>query len=234
MKKRNAKSFHGKKQNKIAKKIFVSNKKFHASKLNMHACKTITHISKKNSEISSKCKITKLLITGSPATGKTTLAKDWCAKYGWHYICINDVVKEKKLYSKTDKDGAKIAKLAPLKKELNLQIKNSKNSVVIDGHLGCEVHLNIDKIIVLRLDPKELNKRLAARNYEDEKIRQNLAAEALDYCTILCHKNYEKAQIFQIDATSKTREQLILLASQIIFCQKIQMQKIDWSNYFLK
>ena len=60
---------------------------------------------------------------------------------------------------------------------------------ILEGHFSHEFD-NIDKIIVLRCDPKVLVKRLSERGYSKEKVRENLEAEAIgtiysesDWCT---------------------------------------------------
>jgi len=179
-----------------------------------------------------------ILITGVPATGKTTLSKNFCKNHGWAYISLNDLVESKKLYSKTDKkDGAKIVKLKPLEKEANLQISKSKSNIIIDGHLGCEIKLNVQKIIVLRLNPKILFTRLNSRKYSKEKMAQNVEAEILNYCTIMCEENYSKGKITEIDASSISRQKLLAYLKKITAQKNKKLaagKKINWMSYLLK
>ena len=58
---------------------------------------------------------------------------------------------------------------------------DAANITIIEGHIS---HYFTDSAIVLRLDPKELKKRLIARGYSEKKIRENLEAEALDVILI--------------------------------------------------
>ena len=52
----------------------------------------------------------------------------------------------------------------------------------VEGHFA---HLlPCDRIVVLRCRPDVLKSRLAQRNYREEKIRENVQAEALDTCLI--------------------------------------------------
>lgn len=178
-----------------------------------------------------------ILLTGVPATGKTTMAKIWCKKYGWQYISLNDLVVDNKLYKKIDKkDGAKIANLLALQKLTNSKIAQSKKSILIDGHLGCEIRLDIDKIIVLRLNPVELTKRLLKRKYSKYKIEQNVKAEVLDYCTLVAEHTYTKDMVTEIDMTDKNQKKALGELKKIIYPSKSKrfIPKIDWSKFLLK
>ena len=150
-----------------------------------------------------------ILLTGTPCTGKTSLAKAWCKKSGWAYLSLNELAEEKTLYWGVDKkDGAKIVKLAALKKEANRRIKSlASSSVLIEGHLGCEIKLDVRRVLVLRLHPDELAQRLSSRHYAPSKISENRMAELLDYCTIRSLENYNEKNVFEMDGSSKTLEQ---------------------------
>ena len=112
-------------------------------------------------------------------------------------------------------DGAKIVRLKELSDELSAAIKSEKRSVVVEGHLGCEMKLLVQKVIVLRCEPKILRQRLAGRNYPAEKLASNAMSEALDYCTVLSEKNYGKGKVWEIDTTGKTVKQVAAEAEKI-------------------
>jgi len=197
---------------------------------NQHPAKKIPANYKKDSRKA-------IIITGVPATGKTTIAKKWCTKYGWDYISLNNLVADNKLYTKIDKkDGAKIADLQALQKLANEKIKKSAHSIIIDGHLACEIKLGVQKIIILRLNPTELTKRLNARKYSKYKTEQNVKAEILDYCTIVSEHNYPKEMVYEIDTTDKTQIKIMRELKDIIYPKKTKriVPKIDWTNFLLK
>jgi adenylate kinase len=151
-----------------------------------------------------------ILITGVPGTGKTSLARALSEKSGASLIDINKLVGVLKLYSEVDKeDGAKVARLGDLQKELADAIKAEKGSVVVEGHLGCEMKLPVQRVLVLRCDPKALRLRLSPRRYSPEKVSENAMAEALDYCTLLAEKNFGKAKVWEIDTTALSGQQVL-------------------------
>ncbi|PIT84853.1 hypothetical protein COU37_01180 [Candidatus Micrarchaeota archaeon CG10_big_fil_rev_8_21_14_0_10_45_29] len=175
-----------------------------------------------------------IILTGTPGTGKTTIAKMFCKKHKFAYFSLSSFAKKYKLYSKKDKDGALIVKLSQLQKKANAFISSSKKSAIIDGHLGADIKLNANKIIILRLNPKNLSTRLSKRKYSKEKLSQNLLCEALDYCTICSEKNYSPKKIFEIDATGMKKEKLLKKIESIIFSKKpAKNKKIDFSSFLL-
>jgi adenylate kinase len=157
-----------------------------------------------------------LLITGVPGTGKSTVAALLAKKSGAALVDINKTVNVLKLYSEIDEtDGAKVVRLKELEDELAAAIKSEKRSVIVEGHLGCEIKLPVQKVIVLRCEPKILRQRLASRNYPAEKLAGNAMSEALDYCTVLSEKNYGKKKAWEIDTTEKTPSEVALLCEKI-------------------
>ncbi|MCS7109199.1 MAG: AAA family ATPase, partial [Candidatus Micrarchaeota archaeon] len=131
------------------------------------------------------------VITGTPTTGKTTLAK-YLSKLGFQILDLNSLVNRKKIWKSKDR-GCKVVDLSLLekeaKKEINKMRKESEKSIIVEGHLACEIKLPADKVIVLRTRPDVLLRRLKERGYPSYKIIENLEAELLDYCGIRAEEN---------------------------------------------
>lgn len=121
-------------------------------------------------------------ITGTPATGKSTLAKRIAKSTGCRMIEINDVVERKKLFSSKDKYGSKIVRLPELETEVKREIRSQKGMVLLVGHLAPELRFSYDIAVVTRAPLKELVKRMKKRGYPIGKMKENLMSEALDYC----------------------------------------------------
>ncbi len=129
-----------------------------------------------------------ILITGVPGTGKSTIARRLAKKLKYHYIDLNKIVKEEQLWE-YEEDGALVVDVDAL--EGAVKERMGWKNCVIDGHLGCDMKLPVDLVIILRASPEVLKRRLSKRKYSDRKITSNILCEALDYCTIKAEENYD-------------------------------------------
>jgi broad-specificity NMP kinase len=135
-----------------------------------------------------------LVITGTPGSGKTTLARALSKRIkDSELIQTNEIVREKGLFSSYSSDGARIVKLALLKRELERRIRTSgKQTVIIEGHLLCEIAIRGASAIVVREHLQTIKSRLLRRGYGIAKARENIISEAIDYCGERSAQNYKK------------------------------------------
>src|SRR3989344_9131342 len=141
------------------------------------------------------------IVTGSIASGKTTLSRLLAKKYHAIYIDVNGLIKEFKLYLNYNKKlKAYNVNTNKLNKFLINLIKHSKNNLVLDSHLSHYLPSKyVDLCYVTKCDIKQLKNRLMKRRYNKEKIRENLDAEILDVCLTEALENKHKVKI--IDTT---------------------------------
>ncbi len=159
----------------------------------------------------------KIIITGTPGTGKTTIAKKLAKKLKIPYISLTEIAK--KIEENGECDVRKLEKILELPEKY-----------VLEGHLACEFKIDFDIIIVLRCPPQELKKRLEKRGYSKSKIAENLYAEALDYCALNSEKNYGKvAEV----STNKTIQETLKQIMDIIN-NKSEGEKIDYSSWIVE
>lgn len=140
-----------------------------------------------------------IAISGTPATGKTKVAKELSKKYKLKYIDLSSI-KKNKLYESYDKSlKTYIIDIEKVKKFLIKLIKENKN-LIIDSHLSHLLNKKyIDLCIITKCDIKVLKKRLVKRKYPEKKARENLDAEILDTC--LVEAKEKKHNIKVIDTT---------------------------------
>lgn len=126
----------------------------------------------------------RIIVTGTPGTGKTTIAKSLAGSVKGKYIDVNKVIEEYGLEECFDKKrDAKVVDISKLVSVLQKIIKSSLDILIIDSHLSH--HLPRDKVdicIVARCSLKELKKRLEARGYSKSKVRENLDSEIFEIC----------------------------------------------------
>jgi len=144
--------------------------------------------------------MTVIIVSGTPGTGKTTVAKKIAEKENLKYIDLNKIIKQNKLFERYDKDkDTKIVDINKLNKALIKIIKKEKN-VVIDSHLSHYLPKKyVDKCIITKCNLKELEKRLQKRGYSKEKIRENLDAEIFDTCRVEALESGHDVEVINTD-----------------------------------
>ena len=171
--------------------------------------------------------MTAIFITGTPCTGKTTIA----SKLNGHLIKINDVAINHDFVLGIDEDkGYKVIDIEKLSDYVDNLTKNCDELLIFEGHLS---HLcdGADKVIVLRVRPEILESRLKVRDYSDSKIHENLEAEALGVCTAEAYEKYgDKVQ--EIDVSDLTIDEIVGVVEEVINDEKHfsvgEVNFMDW------
>jgi adenylate kinase len=148
-----------------------------------------------------------LLITGTPAVGKTTLAKKLAEKLGVQYVNLTDLSEKENLALALDKQrDTTVIDEAKMRRKLKTIIEKSEADLVIDGHYAAAVTPKalVTHVFVLRRNPKELRDFMRKRGYSESKQDENLAAEILDVCLVEALQKQEKQTICELDVTGKT------------------------------
>lgn len=172
-----------------------------------------------------------ILITGTPCTGKTTIAKQLVQELGAEYINLTDFAINYGLTLGEDKERqTKIIDEKAIRQKLGATVRESQIDVVIDGHYAAAVVPTefVSNVFVLRRSPKELKTFMQARGYANSKLWENLSAEILDSCLIEAMQT-QKGKVCEIDTTGKlpdevTSEILEILASP----KKCRVGIVDW------
>ena len=137
-------------------------------------------------------------LTGTPGTGKTSVGKFLERKRHWKVIHLNDLIKEEHLYTEIDEErDAVIADMQLIRKRLDEIIIGRENEVIILEGLLAQYIADIARI--LRGCAPILKMRLKARGYSEEKVRENIEAEALDVILVEAFEWCKK--VFEIDTT---------------------------------
>jgi len=140
----------------------------------------------------------KLLITGTPGTGKTLIARELGKYLKSKVINEKDFALKNKLGYFNDENELEIPVLQLQKKVNSFLLKNKK--VIFEGHVFCETKIKVDLVIVLKIDPEELELRLERRKYSPEKLMDNVFCEGIEYCLKHVKKNYPKNKVIQINS----------------------------------
>jgi adenylate kinase len=161
-----------------------------------------------------------IAISGTPGTGKHTLAKELARKTNYEILDLNRILKK----------GGKEREVT-LKEVNEVFQKNKKDNIIVVSHLSHFIRSkSINFVIVLRTDPLILIKRLEKRGYKKEKIYDNVIFEAMN-------GTYEEAlnmkrKIFQINNTKNIKS--TVKKAMLILAGKEKEENIDFSDKILK
>ncbi len=149
----------------------------------------------------------RIIITGTPGVGKTTIAKALAQKLKCK--CINEhEFCEKNKIGKLDKhSGELVVQLRALQKSLKRVLEKEKD-FVLEGHLVCEASLPADLVVVLTCKAAVLEKRLKRKGYSDEKTFDNLFCEQTEYCYKMAVKVFGKKRVLRVENSKGIKKTL--------------------------
>lgn len=152
-------------------------------------------------------------ITGTPGTGKTTVAKT----LDKNVISIKEFAKENGLGEHKDIF------------EVDIEAVNDQlpKNCWIEGHLAHK--MDLDYCIVLRTRPDLLKERLNGRDYSEEKVSENVDAEKMD---LILSEAFENSKVYEIDTTHKSVEEVVDEIEEAVKEKKERYAICDWSSFF--
>lgn len=171
-------------------------------------------------------------ITGTPGTGKTTIAQLLQEK-NIPIIDLKQVsINQGFIESRDTKRDSIIIDIKAINQFI-VDTYQFDNVMVIDGLVSHFLEC-IDEVIVFRCHPRVLKKRLMKRGWTWKKIKENLEAEMLD--VILCESIEQQGmnKIHEIDTSNISIENTIEAVYHKILGDKskfiVKPGSIDWSE----
>lgn len=153
-----------------------------------------------------------ILITGTPAVGKTTTAKALATKLNAEYINLTDFAKTHNLTLGEDAErDTLIVDDEQIQQKLKEVIDASQNqNIIVDGHYAAAVTPRelAPQVFVLRRNPKELKVLMEQKGYTGSKMWENLQAEIIDVClgeAVEVHAG----RVCELDVTGKATEEIV-------------------------
>ncbi|MBI4394245.1 MAG: AAA family ATPase [Euryarchaeota archaeon] len=174
-------------------------------------------------------------LTGTPGVGKSAAAA--LLEREFLVIHLNELVRSSGVGEGRDRhrqslevDPRRLA--APLRRAVGLASRGAgpSSQAIVEGHLS---HLvpGISRAIVLRLSPRVLRRRLAARRWRRTKIEENVEAEGMGIIADECRTLDDACEI---DVTGMTRAQVAAsvrrLARSSRPARRYALGSVDWSE----
>ncbi len=179
----------------------------------------------------------RVALSGTPGTGKTSVAVI-LANRGYTVVSLHTFAQEHHCIAGVDtKRNSELIDMGKLDKAIRRNFP-SDGLVFFDGHIG---HLlkTMQKVIILRCHPQELEQRLLEKKWNAKKRRENVEAEILD--VILCEaaECHPSEDLFEIDTTRKTAEEIASVIVALVDknfrpTRTYSIGQIDWSEEILR
>mgnify|MGYP006284893721 FL=1 len=164
----------------------------------------------------------KIALTGTPGTGKTTIAEK-LADEDFEVLDLTAFFDEKDIGEQVN--GEREIRIEQMTEELQKQ--DFKEDTVIEGHLSH--HFQVDLCLVLRCRPDVLEERLSGREYSDRKIEENIEAEKLDI--ILSEAVQNQETVVEVDTTEKSVEETVEGILEKIDRGENDYGDVDWTEF---
>mgnify|MGYP000627913365 CR=1 FL=1 len=141
----------------------------------------------------------RVALTGTPGTGKSTVAEAIGERLDIEVIHLNDRIKEHGLHTGEDEErGSLVADIEAIREHLG------DWSGLLDSHLSHQ--FEADAVIVLRCAPEELEERLTDRGEAPAKAAENAESEALDIVLSEAVRRQGEERIYEIDTSGRSVE----------------------------
>lgn len=173
-----------------------------------------------------------ILITGTPAVGKTTLAKQLAEHLNAQYINLTELTEKEHLA--LEQDNARqttVVDEAKMRHKLRSLLTNAETDTVIDGHYAAAVTPKalVSHVFVLRRNPAQLAEFMQKRGYSPAKQQENLQAEILDVCLVEALQKQEQAKVCELDLTDKPAQEALQQVLAVLEGKKPCMYGfVDW------
>lgn len=124
-----------------------------------------------------------IAISGSVGSGKTTLAKRFAERLDYTVVHLNDWAKEFHLRAVEELETFDFDIAQLLVKVENYIEKNKGKNLIFEGHFAHFINPEyIDYLFIINRDLKELKQEYKIREYNEQKVKDNLEVESFNLC----------------------------------------------------
>jgi len=181
----------------------------------------------------------RVAVTGTPGTGKTSAvealeASEDGVPNGLDVIHLNEVIEPEGLYEERDEERDSLV----VDFDAITEYLDGRDDVVIESHLAH--HLDVDRVIVLRCAPEEIERRLEQRGEDDPakaesdaSIAENAESEAIDVILAEAVDRHGREAVYEIETTDRTPETVASeIRAAIVGDREPSAGTVDYTDYF--
>ncbi len=150
-----------------------------------------------------------MILTGTPGTGKSSVAKQLQTAYNIPVLEINKIVKENELLlGYNHHRNTLIIDEVAVDNYLTICLSELEVVMVVGHYVEFPALRTARLVFALRCDPAILRKRLQERGYSQVKIDENIDAEIMQVCLEEGRAFFRDATILEFDTTSKGMQEI--------------------------
>jgi len=161
-------------------------------------------------------------ITGTPGTGKKTIAPLVAEILGLPLIGLNEVLSVRELATASRGVDSRM-----LRRRL---LKRAKGRTLVFGHMIPDVleSTDVGNVVVLRCDPSQLKVRLSQRGYSLKKVTANVEAELIGVVSAACISKFGRARVSEFDTTAEPVGSSARAVARLLSSRRLKGEVIDW------
>lgn len=165
----------------------------------------------------------RIALTGTPGTGKTTVAQEL---EGVRVVHLNDFAERNGLVGD---DGGVDVRL--LDTYLNNELADETGVVLFEGHFAHDLS-ELDVIVVLRCAPSRLATRLSDRDWGKEKLRENMEAEAMGI--VAAESDGRAPWVYEIETSDRGIDEVVETVEAIVedpSAERLKDLEVGWVDH---
>lgn len=150
----------------------------------------------------------RVAVTGTPGTGKTTAVD--AVSTALDVVHLNDVIEREELTTGHDeRRDSFVADMEGVSEWLD-----GRDDVLFESHLAH--HFDADRVVVLRCQPAEIERRLTERGESASSATENAESEALDVILAEAVDRHGEKNVYEIETTDLTPEETAAAIESVI------------------
>ena len=173
----------------------------------------------------------RVALTGTPGTGKTTVAD--LVETTLAVVHLNDVVREEGLTGSVDAErDSLVADLDAVRAWLD-DYAEAHGDTLVESHLA---HLfDADRVVVLRCAPATLERRLLDRGEPEAKAEENAESEALDVILSEAVERHGEGRVYEVVTTDRSPDSVAREVEAVVAGEREPSAgTVDYTDWLLE